>query len=505
MRRVVLACVSSLVLGVGASACLAALPGSWQEMLDTESVPRQKPWRTMQAAGYDRLGGYFDSGNFLRTEPDRRHVLLDAQGPGVIDRLWFTYKGEFRSEPYDLFVYLDGQADPVIHVNLDELFLGARTPFVMPLAGLCGNPKFPGRFSYVPIGFQSSCLVVLQPTAEPDKYRYRENSAGETIPHLYYQITWRQLPAGSMVQPFAWDMTQADEAAFQQLVARWTQLGEPSAADAAHIQRRATEVLVPAGAQAVLAALSGAGTVTGLRLTDNTLSQLDLKCYWDGHPQAAVSAPCEVFFGGADEGGPGRTRSLWIGRRDDEYYCYLPMPYRTGARLVLESRADHDVTVKCELDLSDVPPAEDSGYLYATRYDHAKPAAGQDYVVLDVEGRGHFVGLVMDRPGHMEGDDRFYVDEETDPSIHGTGTEDFFNFAWGLSHTGSLALHGIVPQASCPVGYRFHLPAGVPFSRRLRVTWEHGHDLDRGANLDERRYSGLVYYYLNRTIQETQQ
>jgi hypothetical protein len=89
-----------------------------------------------------------------------------------------------------------------------------------------------------------------------------------------------------------------------------------------------------------------------------------------------------------------------------------------------------------------------------------------------------------------------YVDEESAPSLHGTGTEDFFNFAWGLSHTGSLALHGIVPEASGPVGYRFHLPAGIPFSRRLRVTWEHGHDLDRGVNLDERRCSGLVFYYL---------
>jgi hypothetical protein len=119
MHGVVLAMVS-LGLAVCSATCLAALPGSWQEMLDTEAVPRWKPWRTQQASGYDRLGGYFDSGNFVRTEPNRRHILLDTRGPGVIDRLWFTYKGEFGSEPYDLLVYLDGQAEPAIHVSLDE-------------------------------------------------------------------------------------------------------------------------------------------------------------------------------------------------------------------------------------------------------------------------------------------------------------------------------------------------------------------------------------------------
>jgi len=116
-------------------------------------------------------------------------------------------------------------------------------------------------------------------------------------------------------------------------------------------------------------------------------------------------------------------------------------------------------------------------------------------VVLDVTGTGHFAGLVMDRPGHMEGDDKFHVDGETTPSLDGTGTEDFFNFAWALSHTASLPLHGITRQATGPAAYRFHLPAGVPFQNALRITWEHGHDVERGRNLDQDHYSGVVFYY----------
>ena len=95
----------------------------------------------------------------------------------------------------------------------------------------------------------------------------------------------------------------------------------------------------------------------------------------------------------------------------------------------------------------------------------------------------------------MEGDETFFVDGEATPSWHGTGSEDFFNFAWGLSHTAALPLHGITRQPGGPVAYRVHLPAGVPFRRSLRIAWEHGHDFQRGPNLDQSNYSGLVFCY----------
>jgi len=95
----------------------------------------------------------------------------------------------------------------------------------------------------------------------------------------------------------------------------------------------------------------------------------------------------------------------------------------------------------------------------------------------------------------MEGDDFFFVDGQEQPSIHGTGTEDFYNFAWGLAHTGSLALHGITIQGNNPICYRMHVPWSVPFRKSLLINWEHGHDVRRGPNLDTRRYSGVAFYY----------
>ncbi|MHC4642256.1 MAG: hypothetical protein ACYS32_11470, partial [Planctomycetota bacterium] len=83
----------------------AALPGSFSELLDFRSIPHLKSWRTFQASGYDRGGGFYDSGNFLRIENNRHYVLMEAEGPGCIDRMWFTYKSEIGKEPYDLLIF----------------------------------------------------------------------------------------------------------------------------------------------------------------------------------------------------------------------------------------------------------------------------------------------------------------------------------------------------------------------------------------------------------------
>lgn len=477
---------------------IGPVPGSITELLDFAAIPRPKPWTVHQASGYDRDGGFYDSGNFLRVEPGRRFVLMESPGPGVIDRLWFTYKGELGSEPYDLLIYLDDPEHPVVRENLDALFTAGREPFVEPLAGVCGDPKFPGRYALVPLGFRDSAKLVLQPTAPPDSYRYRQNRRGERIPHVYYQVTYRRLPVGSCVRPFRWELEPAERAALK----RWREI----CASAGH-SPWPTEAVgewvpfdrrIPPGETAVLFQRAGPGTIAGVRLRTDHPGALELRCFWDGASNPAVVAPVGPFCA-SDESRPrGEVRGLWAGYADGAFYNHLPMPFHRSARVELRSSAGKPVRVSGGVTLLGALPEPEALPLHAHRYDHHPPALGQDYEVLNVRGTGHFISLVMDRPGHMEGDDRFFVDGETAPSLHGTGTEDFFNFAWGLSHTAALPLHGISLQPSGPVAYRFHLPAGVPFRKSLRILWEHGHDPEQGPNLDPGRYRGVVFYYCRR-------
>ena len=88
------------------------------------------------------------------------------------------------------------------------------------------------------------------------------------------------------------------------------------------------------------------------------------------------------------------------------------------------------------------------------------------------------LSILQAEPGWFgEGDDMFYVDGEKTPSIQGTGSEDYFNDAWGLhvaegEYTGSPISEGEGLGARM-TAYRWHLVDPIPFRTSLRVEIEH--------------------------------
>jgi hypothetical protein len=125
--------------------------------------------------------------------------------------------------------------------------------------------------------------------------------------------------------------------------------------------------------------------------------------------------------------------------------------------------------------------------------------ASGNYVVLETTGRGHYVGCNLSVAHFQgswwgEGDEMIFIDEDTwPPSLHGTGSEDYFNHAWGMQDNAYLmngsALHeGIIPGYQ--VSYRFHLADPIHFAKRIAVTVEHGH-----ANHLADDWSSTAYWY----------
>jgi hypothetical protein len=132
----------------------------------------------------------------------------------------------------------------------------------------------------------------------------------------------------------------------------------------------------------------------------------------------------------------------------------------------------------------------------------------ENYVILDAEGRGHYVGCVLNlRNVHEvsgsgtttwygEGDDMIFIDGEPfPPSLHGTGTEDYFNTALCPREEYHAPYHGItIPGDEKWEGevslYRFHIEDPVTFEKSIRVTIEHGH-----ANKLSNDYSSVAYWY----------
>jgi hypothetical protein len=122
-----------------------------------------------------------------------------------------------------------------------------------------------------------------------------------------------------------------------------------------------------------------------------------------------------------------------------------------------------------------------------------------NYVILETTGAGHYVGCnlsVFHRQGSWwgEGNDMIFVDDDQwPPSLHGTGTEDYFNHAWGMQKN-AYPYHGaIIHESDVPgysVNYRFHVGDPIRFNERIRVSIEHGH-----ANHLSDDWASTAYWY----------
>ena len=75
-----------------------------------------------------------------------------------------------------------------------------------------------------------------------------------------------------------------------------------------------------------------------------------------------------------------------------------------------------------------------------------EPERWIDWPILKTEGAGRFVGVMLHvwnpRGGWWgEGDEKFFVDGEKFPSTFGTGSEDYFGYAWSSPRLFQHAYH----------------------------------------------------------------
>jgi hypothetical protein len=244
------------------------------------------------------------------------------------------------------------------------------------------------------------------------------------------------------------------------------------------------------GETITLADLEGPGSVSHIWMTiaDNEYGWprlLRLRVYYDDSAEPSVDAPVGDFFA-VGHGFERKVQSLMVrdGSEGRSRNSYWPMPFRKRCRITVTNEGRRRVAnLYYQVDwqkLRSLPA--DTPYFHA-RYRQALPnGGGRPYEVLSVAGRGHFVGTVFsavqaEAGWFGEGDDLFYVDGETKPSLEGTGTEDYFNDAWGL-HVSEGGYTGVPVAEGTGLGsrmtaYRWHLVDPVPFTKSLRFVMEH--------------------------------
>ena len=276
-----------------------------------------------------------------------------------------------------------------------------------------------------------------------------------------------------------------------------------------------------------------------------TLRRTMLRMYWDGETSPSVEAPLGDFFGM----GHGISRNFSsaafaMNPQDGRgMCCYFPMPFHKGARLELENMSQATLHFYFYVDYEQVQSLPEHSAAFHAQYRRerctdgwAEPVAGaiakhrgnipgfpswypdawaktnasgdENYVILEATGRGKFVGCnlnidVFERQAndwYGEGDDMIYIDGEPWPcSLHGTGTEDYFNTAFCPKQEYASPYSGITlysgEEAGFPWGgknsmYRLHILDPIHFGERIKVTIEHGH-----ANKLSNDYSSTAYWY----------
>jgi hypothetical protein len=255
-----------------------------------------------------------------------------------------------------------------------------------------------------------------------------------------------------------------------------------------------------------LATLEGPGFIRHIWFTfygsDPKLPRaLVLRIYWDGRDEPSVESPIGDFFA-VGHGAFRLVNSLPVSVTSDAkaYNCYWPMPFAKSARITISNDSDvHDAGVFWYIDYQTVPSLPPETPYFHAQYRQEYPLVmGRDYLILDAVGRGHYVGTVQSAQFRTpswfgEGDDRFYIDGETEPSLRGTGTEDYFCDAWGYRLV-DRPFYGVTLLDGYDVGdrvttYRWHIMDPVHFKKSLKVTIEH-----KGVMFDSngKRISGFM-------------
>ena len=316
---------------------------------------------------------------------------------------------------------------------------------------------------------------------------------------------------------------------------------------------------IPPGESRVLADIKGPGAITHIWMTQaNHYRECLLKITWDDAPRPSVLVPLGDFFGLGNSIVNSYQSALFTAstRHNSQFNqgcalnCYAPMPFRKRAVVELVNQSsqphtqyfyvDYETTAegapnRDELRLA-TPAPPHAGYFHA-EFRRANPFGGwgheipvntpqaditnkerlawqNNYVILETRGRGHYIGCNLSVTNFQgtwwgEGDDMIWVDGyKWPPDLHGTGSEDYLNQAWGMQENaflrnGSSIYEGGTIQhrpdqranpwnrlGGYQTSYVFHLENPVRFQREIKVTIEHGH-----GNHLRNEYSSVAYWY----------
>jgi len=455
-----------------------------------------KQWSSYdRASRYDEAKGKYlrwdangDNAGIIRKEDDTE-VFAEMEGPGCIWRIWSATAKEGHVK-----IYLDGASEPAVDLPFIDYFTGKHAPFTRPM--LIHTTAANGYNNYTPIPYQKSCKIVAA------------KGWG-----AYYQFVYTTFPKGTQVPTFKRELNGAASKALDDANESLANSG-PRETGKARITSLSDVLVSPFVSGSHEDKIEGPAAITQIRaklestnvINDrDALRQIVLQIQWDGETSPSVWVPLGDFFGTAPGANP--YRSLPCGLTGDGwFYANWFMPFAKSAEVKLITERTKKDEYRVKLEITKKPLKGDREYArfhakwHRDAFLPAEPERKIDWTMLQTTGRGRFVGVMLHiwnpRGGWWgEGDEKFFVDGEKFPSTIGTGSEDYFGYAWSSPKLFFHPLHNQTFNSGNSKGHisvnRWQIADQIPFQKSFEGAIE-----KYFPNEKPTLYASTVYWYL---------
>ncbi len=523
MKRNILTIIISLVLFTSCSRKAITMESLLHELTDRESLARypEPEYTVRQFSSYDRATSQpgdetwyanWDRSMFIRIEEQngrKEYVMFDSEGPGSIVRFWMTFAGD-NSGLGILRFYLDNQEMPAIEGTAFDILSGNGLTQYPLAASVSEETAYEqrGHNLYLPIPYGKHCKITYESENILDE---GAKTGGEAV---YYNINYRTYPTDTRIETFSHEEFNKASALITEVCNELTRTEfESDYADRPVLSKN--ETIAPLGTMSI--PMEGPATIQRLRIkidpdiSPELLRMSILEIIFDG--EATVWSSLGDFFGTGYQIRPAHTRYISVGD-DGTLECRWIMPFREKAEIRL-----HNLSEDLPIELTYLVNTGDwkwdnrsmhfgcSWHQY-TQLQSGGPNSNQgqggpfDVNFVTLSGKGVYAGdaLTVFNTAYAwwgEGDEKVYVDGEEFPSHIGTGSVDYYGYAWCRPE--KFTNHPFIGQPDgsgnfwpgYTVNMRHRALDAIPFTSSLRFDMEMWHWTNTVVN-----YAPVTYWYV---------
>jgi len=491
------------------------------EMINRDVLPEfpYPAYTTKQFSSYDRKSvspnkeGWFanaDRSQFLRIESNgekREFVMLDTDGPGAIVRFWITVAGYEGNGT--LRIYIDGKEKPELEGEVLNLLSGGgivEPPLAASVSELNDYSRR-GHNLYLPIPYSKHCKITYESNGVSEK------PGAESGEAFYYNINYRTYTDAVSMRSFSKNdlVKYATEISVVQ-----QQLVENKLSTENEVHEKSKTTLQ--AEQSIDLQLKGSKAIRKLSIQldaenyEQALRSTVLEIQFDG--EQTVWCPVGDFLGTGYKLSPYKTFYTEV-TVDGILSCQWIMPFLESAEVTIRNYGDQEVKInKFEVETSDYNWTNNTMHFGAGWFEQnhlesmrdGKNELGEEHGHFDVNyvtlsGKGVLVGNGVTLFNTIdawwgEGDEKIFVDNELFPSHFGTGTEDFYGYAWSrpekFDHPFIAQPDGAGAQKSGHVvNQRYRALDVIPFNKKIQVDVEMWHWLKTTIN-----HAPISYWYV---------